>query len=330
MAGNLGVDVPESQSFRILALSGGGFRGLFTAKVLHLLEERLDAPLHTQFDLIAGTSIGGINALTIAAGIPAARAVDFFLKDGTAVFQKMPLGAFKFLRPRYTNAGLRSVLERVFEGRTMGDLKTKVIIPSINFTKGEPQVLKTPHHVDLTLDAKKSLVDVALSTSAAPAYFPIHRAAYGDMVDGGLIANHPGVFAMVEAKRFLSIREDNIRMLHIGTMSSGKTSPGGSPNFGIVNWFWPIAKPRLIELMLSSQEMATNNVLQILLKDRYYSIDRQLTEDQAKSVGLDVHTEKACTVLRQSAEIAFQSAMGNSALRESFQTRKGSYERPSS
>lgn len=308
----------EKPAFKILALSGGGFRGLFTARILQLLEEKAGEPLWKRFDLISGTSIGGINALTIAAGIPAQKAVEFFVQQGPRVFQKMPFGWFKFFRPRYTNKGLREVLETIFEGRTMADLKTKVIIPAINYTDGKPQFFKTSHNPNLTVDAKRTLVDVAMSTSAAPTFFPLYRTSFGDMVDGGLVANHPGLFAVVEAQKFLGVQESQIHMLHIGTMTgTGPTTSGKVLNFGIRKWLVP--NPRLIDLMLSCQEKSTEFILGFMLKDRYFSVDRSPSKEQIDTIGLDKIDQEARMVLMQSAESAFQNAIGKKALRETFQ-----------
>lgn len=313
----------SNDPFRILALSGGGYRGLFTARILQLLEERSAEPLWKGFDLIAGTSIGGINALTIAAGIPAEKAVDFFIRQGPRVFKKMRWGKGGFFRPRYTNTGLREVLEEIFEGRTMADLKTKVLIPSINYTKGAPQLFKTAHNPNFSMDANRTLVDVAMSTSAAPTYFPLHRTSFGDMVDGGLVANHPGLFAAVEARKFLGILEKQMHMLHVGTMSTGPTTSGKELDFGIRQWLVP--KPRLIELILASQEKSTDFIMGFMLGERYHSIDKPPSKEQIDTIGLDVFNEKASNVLLQSAEAAFQDAVGKEALRFTFQLTGGSH-----
>jgi patatin-like phospholipase/acyl hydrolase len=70
----------------VLALSGGGFRGYFTALVLAKLEEQLGRPCYKIFNLIAGTSIGGIIAVGLAFGIPARRIAEIIAKSGPAIF----------------------------------------------------------------------------------------------------------------------------------------------------------------------------------------------------------------------------------------------------
>jgi predicted acylesterase/phospholipase RssA len=68
--------------FQILSLSGGGYLGLYTISILADIEDLIGAPLGTRFDLIAGTSVGGIIAIGIANEIPAARIKQAFERTG--------------------------------------------------------------------------------------------------------------------------------------------------------------------------------------------------------------------------------------------------------
>jgi len=78
----------EKSRFQILALSGGGYRGLFTARILAEIERQIDAPIGSRFDLVTGTSIGGILALAVALEIPARTMVELFEKHGEAIFRR--------------------------------------------------------------------------------------------------------------------------------------------------------------------------------------------------------------------------------------------------
>ena len=198
----------------ILALSGGGFKGLYTAKILERLEEELKVPIAQKFDLIAGTSIGGIIALALAYEIPCKKIVDFFNENSKKIFKKRLNFA---IIPKYGKKHLKDALAKIFGNAKIGDLKHRVIIPTINYSSGKVQLFKTRHHPTFITDCKRSLVDVAMSTAAAPIYFPVYHTGYGDFVDGGLVANHPGFFAILEVKQFLDTEESDISMLHIGT-----------------------------------------------------------------------------------------------------------------
>lgn len=274
--------------------------------MLENLEIFTRQPVAQSFSLISGTSIGGINALAVSAEIPAEKISNFYLEHGSSIFPKgfpVRLGLFG---SRYTNKALKVALDRLFEDRTIADLQHPTIIPAVNYTKGGPQVFKTPHHPSLHYDSRLKLVDVALATSAAPTYFPIHRMECGDMVDGGLIANNPALFAYIEARSFLDFQEDKMRIIHIGTMSSGISTSGKSLNSGYLAQ-WRFGQ-RLIDLFISSQERSIEYIMGFYLKDRYLSIDALPTKDIAGSIGLDIADDTAKSVLKQNAVIAFNKA----------------------
>lgn len=294
---------------KILALSGGGFKGLYTAKVLERLEEELKVPVAQKFDLIAGTSIGGIIALALAYEIPSSRIVDFFNKHGKEIFKKrLTLGII----PKYKNQNLKDALFEIFKDAKIGDLKHRVIIPTINYSSGKVQLFKTRHHPTFITDYKKNLVDIAMSTAAAPVYFPVYHTDYGDFVDGGLVANHPGFFAILETKQFLHAEVADISMLHIGMLSQRFTSDGHT-NLGLLKW-----GTKLVNLLFSCQDQSVNQIVQFLLDDRYYSIDEIITEQQSKKIALDKTDDTAINILIHHAEEKVKEFMGT----EKFRTLK--------
>src|SRR6266700_6061663 len=147
--------------FQVLALSGGGCRGLYTAKVLELLEEKTGGPLAQHFDLICGTSIGGIIAMALALEIRASKIVEVFVKEGEEIFgghtkqrrlregrwwdKYWPVGMSRAI---HSTKHLRKVLEKeeFFGNRVLGECRHPVIVPTVNFTTAIPQLFKTPHH----------------------------------------------------------------------------------------------------------------------------------------------------------------------------------------
>ena len=286
----------------ILALSGGGFKGLYTAKVLERLEEELKVPIAQKFDLIAGTSIGGIIALALAYEIPCSQIVSFFNENGKKIFKKRL--SFAIIIPKYGKKHLKDALAKIFGDAKIEDLKHRVIIPTINYSSGKVQLFKTRHHPTFITDYKRSLVDVAMSTAAAPIYFPVYHTGYGDFVDGGLVANHPGFFAILEAKQFLNTEESDISMLHIGTLSQRFTSDGRT-NLGLLRW-----RTKLLNLLFSCQDQSVNQIVQFLLNDRYYSIDEIITEQQSKKIALDKTDYTAVKILIQHAEEKVKEFMG--------------------
>lgn len=302
--------------FQALALSGGGYRGLYTAKILADLEQEIGEPIATRFDLIAGTSIGGILALAVAMEIPAERMVKLFELHGKEIFKRQ-FSLWGILRAPYSSQCLKELLSQqdIFGARTLGDCRHRVIVPAINYSSGEPQLFKTPHHANFKRDHSFSLVDVALATSAAPAYFPRHTFNNNQYVDGGLYANAPGLLALHEAQSFLDQNSDTVHMLSIGTMSSKFTAdPRRNRSGGTFDWggFNPSKMPkRLFGLSISVQESLSDFMLNHRLPSRYIHLDDVLTDERAGAVALDKTDAPAREVLLGAASERSKAALGD-------------------
>lgn len=301
--------------FQALALSGGGYRGLYTAKVLADLEQEIGAPIATRFELIAGTSIGGILALAVAMEIPASRMVELFEKHGAEIFKRR-FCLWGILRAPYSSERLKELLsdDDIFGSHTLGDCKHPVIVPAINYSTGQPQLFKTAHHANFKRDHTFSLVDVALATSAAPAYFPRHTFNNNQYVDGGLYANAPGLLALHEAQSFLGQRPEDVYMISIGTMSSKFTAdPRRNRSGGSYDWggLHPINMPkRLFGLSISVQESLSDFMLKHRLPSRYIPLDDVLTDERAGAVALDKTDGPAREVLLGAASERSKVSLG--------------------
>lgn len=299
-------------TYHVLALSGGGYRGLYTATILSQLEDAIGGNLASRFDLICGTSVGGILALGLAAEIPAARLKQFFLDHGTKIFDpRKSNGKFSgFLHAKHSSSGLKAVLEEQFNDSTIGNLTHRVMIPTVNYTTGMGQFFKTPHHPSLELDHRMTLVDVALATTAAPVYFPLSKNNRGVFADGGLVGNAPGLFGLHEIKHFVAPSSPaKIRVLSIGTMTLGATIRGGERlDRGILQW-----KNSLFDLVISAQGASVDFMLKHELRDDYFKIDDMATPDQSKDIqNLDVASEAATNTLLARGMSAAQNALGDS------------------
>jgi hypothetical protein len=280
--------------FHVLALSGGGYRGLYTATILAELEAKLGGPLARRFDLICGTSVGGILAMGLALEIPARKLQELFLVNGGRIFRRRWLGGGLFLLARHPNAGLKAVIGDIFDEATLGQLQHRVLIPTVNYSTGLAQMFKTSHHPTFETDHEMRLVDVAMATSAAPTYLPIYGLPQGKFVDGGLIANSPGLLGLHEAVHFIGADPEQIRLTRIGTMSQGRTIRGDSwLDRGFLMW-----RSKLFDLTISAQESVADAMLRHSLGDRYFVIDDNIDPDQAKDVAkLDKVSRRATDTL---------------------------------
>lgn len=228
---------PQDQDFRVLSLDGGGIKGLYTAAVLAHLEQVClgGRPIGAYFDLIAGTSTGGIIALALATGRSAAEVLDLYLEHGQAIFPRRKIvGVF---RPAFRAEKLAELLGVALGDHIIGDARTRLCIPSCEGKFGDVNVFKTPHHPDFKMDWKVPMREAALATSAAPTFLPVHL--FGDYiyVDGGIWANNPAMVAVVDAVTAYNVPPQNIRMLSIGTGARAPTLRRRHLSWGgLVSW----------------------------------------------------------------------------------------------
>lgn len=220
------------REFRILSIDGGGIKGVFPAAFLAELETSLREPIYRYFDLIAGTSTGGIIALGLGLGLSATTITTFYEKHGPHIFPAALLSTpirlvRQFISSKYSPDALRSALEDTFKDCTLSDSKVRLLIPSFNVNNGEIHIYKTRHHARFHTDFRVSMVDVALATTAAPTYFPIHKGAGRALyVDGGLWANNPVGNAVVEAVSWLGKDPRSIKVLSLGCTQSPASFSG--------------------------------------------------------------------------------------------------------
>jgi uncharacterized protein len=293
----------EAQEFRILALSGGGYLGLYSAALLAGLEAEAGEPIGRRFDLIAGTSVGGIIAAAVAFERPLADIVEFFRLRGTEVFspRARPTGAVgrlldlsrSVLGPKYSNAALRDTLAAYFGDATLADALHPLVLPAVNVTRSLTKVFKTPHGAASRGDEKVRVLDAVMAACAAPAYFPsvaIDDALYAD---GGLFAVAPDQVALHEAEHFMGIDAERVRMLSVGTATvSYRPAEGIDPDAGAVGW---LSDGRLILTLIAVQQQHVQAMMEDRLGERYLRLDAEWPADAG--LGIDVATPRAAEVL---------------------------------
>lgn len=238
---------------QVLSLDGGGLRGIFSAAVLAALEEDLGSPVLDHFDLVTGTSTGGLVALALGAGVPARSIVEFFVEDGPQVFRAPRLRTVRQLvRSKHSGRPLDSALQHVFGGKTLGEARIRLVIPAFNMTRNDVYLLKTPHHSRLRRDWRVPMWEVARATAAAPTYLPAHT--LGDdrtvLVDGGVWANNPCLVGVAEAVSLLGAPLSSVRLLSIGTTNEFRHLPRSLMRGGICQW---LGGKALIDVLMTGQ-----------------------------------------------------------------------------
>jgi predicted acylesterase/phospholipase RssA len=217
--------------FRVLAIDGGGIRGVVPATVLVDLERRL-APrsLASAFDLIVGTSTGGIIALglTVPEGeLPrhsAERLLELYLSDGETIFPgggPIPLPRSAWVREgtRYSVAGLEEALGRLLGDTPLTAALTCVVVTSYDFAYGEPVMLSSRPELGDISDV--TMVVAARATSAAPMFFKPQIVRDGDrermLVDGGVYVNSPALLGYLLGRQATARDDVPLVLVSLGT-----------------------------------------------------------------------------------------------------------------
>lgn len=199
------------KQFKILAIDGGGMKGLYSASVLKVLENHFGVSLSQTFDLICGTSTGAIITAAIASGHSASNMQDFYKIRGPRIFKKVSGGyAFcrqLFWRAKYRNDTLKKELKELLGDKRFKDSANNICILAHNLSTGKPYVFKTDHNESLSRDSNVFLWEAALASASAPTYFPVYASSSAELkgnkfVDGGVWGNNPSLVALVEALKY--------------------------------------------------------------------------------------------------------------------------------
>ncbi|MEW6067096.1 MAG: CBASS cGAMP-activated phospholipase [Nitrospirota bacterium] len=263
-------------SFQILALDGGGIKGLFSAAVLTHLEEDLQINVTDYFDLIVGTSTGGIIALGLGIGMRPHAVVSFYVKKGPEIFPHgIGIGIRQFWQNKFYASPLENALKECFKDKLLGESKKRLVIPSYNLGDDDVYLFKTAHHERLTRDYKVPIWKVALATSAAPTYFPtFHGINHIRLIDGGIWANNPTMVGIVEAVSMLGQALDSIKVLSLGTTDEIKIRADKLDKGGF--WQW---KKAALDVFLRAQNIGTFTQAQHLLsKDKVIRLNPKVPD----------------------------------------------------
>lgn len=284
---------PKDRLFRILSVDGGGIRGIFPAAYLAEIETRFlqGRTIASYFDMIAGTSTGGIVALGLAHGMTARQVLEIYTERGATIFPS-PGGLsglvkkLRFLRkPKHDQRVLKDELLRIFGGKVLNDASTRLVIPTFEAVHGEPYIYKTPHHPDYQLDRHKTFVDAALHTTAAPAYFAAVDNDGHIMIDGGVWANNPVMNAVVDVIACYDIPPDNIRILSLGTGEEALNLKQAQLQGGINGWGISIGVPPLFKM--ASRGQSKNAIGQAGLLIHRRNIIRIDIDERDQQIALD-------------------------------------------
>ena len=265
----------------ILSIDGGGIRGIIPALVLEFIEEQAGQPIASLFDVIAGTSTGGIIALGLscpddsgAARYRAADLANMYDEQGARIFPHELLGKVRqVFEPKYSSRGRLEVLDEKLGSTPLSGAITEVLVTSYDIWGRAPVFFRSSLASE---DPERDhlMRDVAAATSAAPTYFePVRLQSPGSgpeyvLVDGGVFANNPGMCALVD-RTTVGGHVENAFMVSLGTGTLTRHfSYRQARRWGLLGW-----AQRVLDVTFDGVSEATDYQLQTILGDRYHRFE---------------------------------------------------------
>jgi len=259
---------------RVLAIDGGGIRGIIPAMVVAHIEKKLRKPASELFDLMVGTSTGGILALGLGrptTGSPAQflakHIVKLYEDHGAVIFEhslwRKLRTAGGILEEAYSHQNLEAVLEYYFAGAQLKDCAVPTMVTSYDIQNRKTVFLKSWHVHHQSIRCR----DAARATSAAPTYFepkPLDTAINNHiLIDGGVFMNSPSVSAYAEARKLFP--DEPIKVLSLGTGELTRAIPYHQAR----TWgsaLWVIS---LLDCMFDGVSKAADYQMRLFLGENY-------------------------------------------------------------
>lgn len=326
------VDAPKY--YRILALDGGGIRGLITAVWLYRLEKELqreegrEVHIRDYFDLIAGTSTGSILACAISLGTPTEELIKIYKDRGKEIFTRSKtsrlLKWFKHLRaegvdqPIYSDKGLEKVLRDEFEDCEFGKLneegsKRTTFVVSYDTLNRRAICFNSRQDRYATLP----VWEICKASSSAPVYFPAHvmQMKNGDvtydipLIDGGVVASNPTACAIAEGMKLQD--EPDIKKIVVVSLGTGDSNRPirirQAKRWGMIKWSLNITNVLFDGVSQAMDHVATN----LLPSANYFRFQAKLERDS-----LDDVSEENLNALQALANSYFETNICREKLKD--------------
>lgn len=276
----------------ILAIDGGGIRGVIPATVLAEIEGRAEQPVSSLFEVIAGTSTGGILALGLSCPGPggeprftASELVRLYREQGPRIFPHEFTGRLRQLfGPKYSDRGRRGVLSERFGEVRLSGAVTDVFVTSYDLQGRQPFFFRSAASGSTGGPRDYGMVEAAMATSAAPTYFRPVRipGAPGKqdlvLVDGGVFANNPTMCGFVDDSTAKGAAEGTL-IVSLGTGEALRRANPVYPaakRWGLIGW----AK-RILGVVFDGVSEATNYEIESLLgKGEFHRFQVELAPQQ--------------------------------------------------
>ena len=301
----------NSDYFHILALDGGGTRGIYSAQLLAKAEQAFDVRIKDCFDLIVGTSTGAIIAGAVVSDIPMDEIVELFEIEAPDIFQKRWYRNPLFFS-KYSNENLAQIIAKHIPAKPLSEISTPLMITTSEITKSELHIFRSNYAEKLSesdySDGDICLRDAIVASCAAPTFFAPKHIKSHLLADGGLWANNPSIAAYTEALTNFEKQANQIKIVSLGTghsVSMYRKRRG----WGFLSGWGGI---KIVSYVMTLQSQASANLAKLLLKENYlridpaidfWDIDTVVQSENLKSMAVRDFTEHALeieTFIRQS------------------------------
>jgi len=259
---------------RVLSLTGGGYRGLFTAQVLVSLCQAAarKGAVNTSIDIFAGTSIGGLMSCALAVGIVPHRVLDAIDAHGPRIFKARKLRTLRraVFGALYDKDNLAKAIDQCLGAHKrvkLKDIEQGLIVPAIHWVEGRAEIFMSGYFGKASA-SEATLREVCLATAAAPTYFDAAEVDGSPMLDGGLAANNPDMLALAEILRRFPQALPRVEMLSIGTAGATKVRPPEQATRTGLGW-----APDMPTFMIDVQEHTAAAQAARLLGKRYLRVN---------------------------------------------------------
>jgi patatin-like phospholipase/acyl hydrolase len=258
---------------KVLSFDGGGIKGVFSLQILKRILQQFPDFLD-KTDMLAGTSTGGLIALSLANGQPIDKILNLYLNGGD-IFIKNFFSFDGVFKCKYDNCGLKKQLEILFGQTTLGQLKKKVIISAFDCdgTSSKNGSVRRWHAKFYTNinptddDCKEFCLNVGLYTSAAPTYFPL----INGKADGGLVVNNPSAAAihqLISNRPACAYLLKDIYLMALGTSTKINYLNVQNKNWGTIDWM-----RHILDILFDGMVDVADFQCQSMLWDRYHRVN---------------------------------------------------------
>lgn len=293
-----------------LSINGGGCKGYIALHQIDYLYQKMGGKFFRHFDVIAGTSTGGLITALLAIGKTPKEIIEVYEEELPKIFKK---GCLRTLRgkSKYSNDYIKSLAHSLLGDITLGELKQHIIIPALNSSLDRPKYFKSED----PKDADYKLVDVIIASASAPTYFPAHEINGNWYKDGGLFANNPSDVLLKECR---ANEYNKINILSITTGAKPERSSKAERKGNI------LSAVSMIDEMLHQQDIKTHSSVEFEYKHIKSVVGTYLRcESEIKDSSGSIDDVSRKNIEAMKADGIFSTLQNKSKLDEFYLKTKG-------